>query len=116
MTTFLTSYISDGRYVPFTPTADVAAGSVIVQGELVGVAIQDLPANRPGDLCVDGYVRFPKATGGGSGFAAGTVLYWDAGAQKATSNANGGANKYLGKNPLAAADADASVGVRFHPL
>src|ERR1035437_8426881 len=113
MATFLTSYISDGQYLPYTPSVDVAAGSVIVQGELVGVAIQDLPANRPGDRCVDGYVRFPKSAGV---IAAGTVLYWDAGVQKVTSHANGGANKYLGKNPLAAADADASVGVRFHPL
>ena len=116
MTTFLTSYISDGRYVPYTPSVDVAAGSVIVQGELVGVAVSDLPAGKLGDLCVDGLIKFPKATGNGSGFAAGSLLYWNAGAQVVTTYASAGANKYLGKNPLAAADADASVSVRFNPL
>ena len=116
MANFLTTYVSDGRYVPYTPTVDVAAGDVVVQGELVGVAVSDLPANKLGDLCVDGLVRFPKSTAGGSAITAGSLLYWDAGAKVATTNANGGANKYLGKNPLAAADADASVLVRFHPL
>jgi predicted RecA/RadA family phage recombinase len=109
-------YISDGRYIDYTPAQDVAAGDVIVQGELPGVAVVDIPANTLGALCVDGLVDFAKATGGGTAIAAGTVLYWDATAKRATTSAGGGANKYIGKSALAAADGESVVRVRFNPL
>jgi predicted RecA/RadA family phage recombinase len=89
----------------------VAAGNVVVQGDLVGVAKQPIAANAPGALTVDGVFDFAKATGVGTALAVGTTVYWDDAANVATSTSAG--NKLLGKVVKAAADADATVRVRM---
>ena len=70
------------------PTADVAAGDVVVQGDLVGVARTPIAANTPGSLAIEGVFDFPKATGAGSGIAVGTKVYWDATNKVATATAS----------------------------
>ena len=55
----------------------VAAGDVVVQADLVGVARQPIAANTPGSLAVMGVFDFPKATGADTGIAAGDKVYWD---------------------------------------
>jgi hypothetical protein len=60
----------------------------------------------------EGLFDVPKATGAGSGIAAGTSVYWDATNKVATATATG--NKLMGKTTLVAADADATVRVRLH--
>jgi predicted RecA/RadA family phage recombinase len=107
----LVRYIQDDESVDYIPGADVAAGDVVVQGDLVGVAKLDIAANRLGSLAVEGIFDFPKATAGGSGIAAGTVVYWDATNKQATATSTG--NKQLGRVVLAAADADTTVRVRL---
>ncbi len=107
-----------GDAVDHIPQADVAAGDVVVQGDLVGIAKLDIKAGQRGALAVTGVFAVPKATGAGTGIAAGTKLHWNATAGVATASAdNGGtpptAYPYLGKSILAAADADASVQVRL---
>ena len=102
-------YVQDDEYVDYTPTTDVAAGDVIVQGDLVGVARKPIPANTLGALAVEGVFDFAKATGAGSGIAAGTKVYFDAVNEVATATV--GSNKYLGKTVRAAADADTTVRV-----
>jgi predicted RecA/RadA family phage recombinase len=109
---FTALYVSDDDMVDYTPTADVAAGDVVVQGDLVGVAKKPIPANTAGALAVEGLFDVPKATGAGSGIAAGTSVYWDATNKVATATATG--NKLMGKTVLVAADADATVRVRLH--
>ena len=104
-------FVQEGRAIDYTPTSDVAAGGVVVQGDLVGVARSPIPANAPGSLATAGVFDFPKATGAGSGIAAGTKVYWDATNRVVTATAQG--NTYLGKTTKAAADADASVQVRL---
>lgn len=117
MVQFVARYISDGRYLDYTAGADLAAGDVVVVGELVGVAVQPLAAGQTDGLCVEGVIDFAKATGNGTAIAGGVLLYWDATAKVATTNAGGGANKYIGKSVFAGAtDSAAVVRVRFHPL
>ncbi len=113
---FTARFISDGRYIDYTPSVDVAAGDVVIQGELPGVAVGDIKASALGSLCVDGLVDFAKASGNGTAIGAGVLLYWDASAKVATASAGGGANKYIGKSAQAAGDDDSLVRVRFHPL
>jgi predicted RecA/RadA family phage recombinase len=108
-----TEYVQQGESIDYTPAADVAAGDVIVQGELVGVAKKDIKAHVLGALAVEGVFDFPKATGGGSAITAGSEVYWDDTADQATTNANAGANKLIGKVILDAADADEYVRVRL---
>jgi predicted RecA/RadA family phage recombinase len=84
-------FIHDGNAIDYTPSADIAAGGVVVQGELVGVAKQPIAANALGALAVAGVFDFPKATGGGSAIGAGVNVYWDATNGVATTDPDGGA-------------------------
>ena len=108
-----TKFIQKGDTVDYTPGANVAAGDVVVQGELVGVAKLDIQTGKLGSLAVTGLFDFPKATGAGTGIAAGTRVYWDVAEQVAKADSEAGANKEIGKTVKAAADADALVRVRL---
>jgi predicted RecA/RadA family phage recombinase len=105
------TFVHDGECIDFTPVAAVAAGEVVVQGDLIGVAKQPIAADTPGALAVEGVFDFAKATGGGTGLAAGALAYWDNVAKVATATAAG--NKLLGKVVKAAGDADATVRIRM---
>jgi predicted RecA/RadA family phage recombinase len=109
----LAIFSSEGNVIDYTPSADVAAGDVVVQGDLVGIARTPIAANAPGSLAIEGLFDFPKATGAGSGIAVGTKVYWDATDKQATATAD--TNKYLGKTAKTAADGDATVRVRLIP-
>jgi predicted RecA/RadA family phage recombinase len=105
-------FVHEGACIDYTPTADVAAGDVVVQGDLVGVAKQPIKANQLGALAVEGVFDFAKVTGVGTALAAGATVYWDDAANVATATAAG--NKQIGKVVKAAADADATVRVRMN--
>jgi predicted RecA/RadA family phage recombinase len=107
----ITTFVHEGRAIDYTPTANVAAGDVVVQGDLVGVARSPIPANTPGSLAVSGVFDFPKASGAGTGIGAGVKAYWDATGKVATATAEG--HTYLGKTVQAAADGDTTVRVRL---
>lgn len=103
-------YQNYGHLVDYTPSADVAVGTVVVQGQLVGVAVAPLPAGRKNSIAVKGVFDFPKATGTGTAITAGAKVYWDATNKVVTTAAGtGGVNVYVGKVVLAAADGDALV-------
>lgn len=106
------TFVHEGDFIEHTPGADLAAGEVVVQGELVGVATRPIPANTPGGLAVEGVFDFAKATGVGTAVTAGANVYWNDAANQATTTATG--NKLIGKSVRAAADADATVRVRLN--
>ena len=66
---------SEGKYVACTPATDVAAGEVVPQGDLVGIAPVPIPAGRAGQVAVRGIVRVPKQPG--ISIPVGTTVYWD---------------------------------------
>ena len=107
----MATFVHDGNRVDYTPSSAVVSGDVVVQGELVGVATNPIAASALGSLAVVGVFDFAKATGQGSGIAAGTKVYWDATNKRATATAQG--NTYLGKVVKAAADADETVRVKL---
>jgi len=107
----MATFVHDGNSVDYTPGSAVTAGQVVVQGELVGVAKVDIPANALGALAVVGVFDFPKATGVGTAISAGANCYWNAAAQQATTTATG--NKLIGKCVRAAVDADTTVRIRM---
>lgn len=102
-----------GAAIDHTPAADIAAGDVIVQGELVGVARLDIKANVIGALAVEGVFDFPKAVGASSALPTGSDVFWDEGALEATANSAAGANKQIGRVVRDAVDGDALVRVRL---
>lgn len=72
--------------VDYKPVGAVAAGDVIVQGDLVAIAHLDIPAGKQGALAVGGGVYLVTTD---AGIAAGTKLYWDDAANKVSSVATG---------------------------
>ena len=111
----MATFVHDGSSIDYTPGAAVAAGAVVVQEDLIGIARTPIAPNALGSLAVAGVFDLPKATGAGSAIAAGVVVYWDEAEQVAKTDAEAGANKKLGKTIAAAADADALVRVRLTP-
>ena len=114
-------FVQEGNQIDYTPSADVAAGDVIVLGDLVGVAKQPIAANTPGALAVDGVFDFPKATGAGTAITAGAKVYWDDVDQQASEEGDESASgsdslegtALLGKSVKDATDDDATVRVRL---
>src|SRR5690242_1028293 len=106
-------FIQEGCAVDYTPGADVAAGVVVVQGDLVGVTKRDIKANQLGALVVEGIFDLAKQAGGGVTFAAGAKVYWDDNNNVAVATDGSGANKLAGKAVAAAADGDAVVRTRL---
>jgi len=103
--------IQRGDELDYTPTADVAAGAVVVQEDLVGVACREIKAGQLGALSVTGVYEFPKQTGGGKDIPAGRKVYWDE-TPGIVKKGSGGAT-YLGKAVLTAGEDDETVRVRL---
>ncbi len=106
-----TTFVHNAKAIEFTPTVNISAGQVVVNGDLVGISLGAIAANTPGSLAVDGVFDFPKATGVGTAIALGVLLYWDVANQRATTTAAG--NKLIGKCTRAAVDAASSVRIRL---
>jgi len=106
-------FVQTGNAIDYTPDADVSAGDVVVQNDLVGVAKLDIKADALGALAVTGVFDFPKATGVDTGIDAGLQVYWDEADQEAKTDDETGANKLIGKTVAAAGDDDETVRVRL---
>lgn len=108
-----TRHSSPGGAIDYTPGSAVTAGDVLVLGDVVAVATQDIAANALGALEVSGVFKVPKITGA---LTVGVLVYWDpagdpvsgdAGTGAATGTA--GALKRMGYAALAAGANDAFV-------
>ena len=106
-------FVQEGDAIDYTPGADVAAGDVVVQSDLVGIAKRPITANTLGALAVAGVFDFAKESGGGVTFSTGDKAYWDDTNNVAVTTDGGGANKLLGKAIADAADADSTVRTRL---
>ena len=108
------TFVHDGKSIDYTPGADVAAGAVVVQEDLIGIARTPIAANALGSLAVTGVFDLPKATGESTAIAAGANVYWDVADSEAKVDSESGANKLIGKTIAAAGDDDATVRVRLN--
>ncbi len=102
-------FAHEGAAIDYIPETDVAAGDVVVQGDLVGVARLDMKAGGLGVLAVTGVFDFAKETG--IAYTVGTILYWDDTDNVVTTTTSG--NKLIGKVVRAAATTDPTVRVRL---
>jgi len=106
--------VKNGRYIDYTPDSAVAAGDVVVQGTLVGIAVNDIAAGQLGALCVQGVFDVPKDSSDLS--TIGTALYRDADANPVDGTAGTGAftstatgNVFAGWSLEAAGPTDGTV-------
>jgi len=79
------TFVATGNSVDYTPSADVAAGDVVVQVSLLGIATSNISANDLGALAVSGVFDVPSDS---VAIPAGTQLYWDAASEIATATAS----------------------------
>ena len=107
------SFIHEGKSIDYTPSADVTAGDVVVQGDLIGGAPRSIVSGNLGALQVAGVFDVPKATGGGTDITAGAKLWWNAADSQVEKVVGDPARPYLGKAVRAAATTDATVRVRL---
>ena len=105
-------FVQEGLSIDHTPGSAVTAGDVVVQGELVAVAIRDIAANELGALVVSGVLDFTKKAG--LVVTVGLQLFWDDTANEATDLAAAGANKLIGKAVAAALSGDATTRIRMN--
>ncbi len=104
------TFVSDGEQIDYTPSGDVAAGDVVVQGTLVGVAERDIASGVLGALTVLGIRKFPKHASSSLVITAGAKVYWDIADNEVNLDTG---NPYLGKAVLAAGATDATITVRM---
>ena len=102
-------FVQEGAAVDYTPTEDLVAGTVVVQGELVGFTKHDIKANALGSISVEGVFDVVKDPAGS--ISAGAKVYWDSINLQAVTTATG--NKLIGKAVAEAAASTTSVRVRL---
>ena len=103
------TFVQEGCALDYTPGAAIAAGDVVVQGDLMGVAKRPIAANELGAIEVAGVFDFAKNTN--VAYTVGTILYWDDTNNVVTATATG--NKQIGKVIRAAATTDTTVRMRL---
>ncbi len=106
-------YIHAGKTIDHTPPVDIAAGTVVLMQDMVGVANFDIAANTLGALTIEGVFDFPKEAGIGKMIAPGSSLFWDHSMQVATTDMDSGNNKYLGKSVASASEDDTVVRLKL---
>jgi predicted RecA/RadA family phage recombinase len=102
----MASYLQGDCLLDYTPSAAVAAGDVVLLGDLLTVAPVAIAANKLGAVAIDGVFELPKASGA---ISQGVIVYWDATNLNITTTA--GSNKRAGKAAYAQASGDATVKV-----
>lgn len=80
-----TIFVQEGGSIDYIPPVDTPAGTVVVQGELVGVVRVAIKANKLGALAAEGIFDFPILEG--TDWTEGQLAYWDEGSQIATGEA-----------------------------
>jgi predicted RecA/RadA family phage recombinase len=101
-------FIHDGKAIDFLTDTDIAAGTVVVQGSLVGVTKVDIPAGSLGTIHLVGVYDVEKSN---VAIPIGSKVYWDNTAKKATLNATG--NTQLGIAIIAATAEDSIVRIKL---
>lgn len=74
--------IQNGNAIDYTPSADTAAGSIVILNGLAGAVKTDIPKGKTGALALHGVYNVVK---GSSSFQTGDRVYWDGESSEAVS-------------------------------
>lgn len=103
-----------GYTIPYTPNADVPAGTVVDLGTFVGVVVDAIPANTLGAIhCGWDSPTIRMAKYEGVSFTQGEIAYYDAGTE--TVSKVGYSEGHFGYAAEAAGTGDATVDVKMSP-
>lgn len=75
-----TNYVYEGKTVEYTNSSgsDISSGSPVVIGNLIGIALVDIPDTEAGTIAMEGVFTAPKVSG--AVIAQGEPVIWDASA------------------------------------
>lgn len=57
-----TNYIQEGAVIDYVAGADITSGSVVVAGNIIGVALTDIANTETGSLAISGVFEVPKVS------------------------------------------------------
>lgn len=103
----IATFYKEGKVVDYTPAAAVAAGDIVIIGDIVGVAKLDIAAGERGALALEGIFAVAK---GSTAFDFGAKVYFNAESGVAT---NVETDTLIGVATAAAAASDATVLVKI---
>ena len=103
----MAQFVSHGEMIDYTPVAATSAGTVVVQGDVLGITVNDIAAGALGSLSVEGVWAIEKAA---EAIAVGDKCWWDAANSRVTKT-KGVLTVLAGKAVAAAASGDATVRV-----
>lgn len=106
----MAKFVQRGDSIDYTPVSATTAGTVVVQNDLLGVALTDIAAGGAGALGVDGVFSFDKAA---EAIAIGEKVWWDAANSRVTKT-KGVLTVLAGKAVTAAASGDTTVNVMLN--
>ncbi len=99
-------YRQDGNTIDYKPANDISAGTVVVIGNLVGVANVPIKANSLGSISVQGAYEINKANGA---IVAGDFIYWNDTDKNVTTSASGTSFFGIALRDAASAEGTATV-------
>ena len=89
------TFLHDGDALDYTPAADTAAGTVIVEGDLIGITKHDIAAGERGAMAVTGVFNVPVEDL--EFWSVGQKAYWSSADQWIVNTDLAGSAVYLGK-------------------
>ncbi len=104
------NYVQRGVNLTLPAPADIASGSVVSVGAIIGIAAESALSGADLDIVTLGVFTLPKVSA--LAVAIGDKVYWDATAKLVTNTASG--NALLGVAVAAAADPSGTVNVRLN--
>ncbi len=105
-------FVHQGNNLDIVPATDIDSGSVIISGDLIGIASLPIPADALGSITVTGVFDIRRETGAATPL--GTKLYFDAANNRVSDDDDSGARPYIGMSVQAAADNDPTVRLRLN--
>jgi predicted RecA/RadA family phage recombinase len=81
----MTNYVQEGKIIDFANTSGsaIASGDVVLQGEIIGVAVTNIAATTgTGAVAIKGVFKLPLA--GSLAITAGDAVFWNAGTKTVT--------------------------------
>jgi predicted RecA/RadA family phage recombinase len=107
------NYVQPGNTISLTAPYNRLSGEGAKVGSIFGVACGDVLSTIVGEFAVVGVFDLARATGAGSAWTEGALIYWDDSAKVVTEHSTGNTLIGVGILPLPA-DSDAAGRVRLN--
>ena len=105
----IAKFVQIGDTIDYRPATDVAAGDLVIRGEIIGVAKLDIPANTLGAISLTGIYDVEKIN---VAIDMGEKVYWDATTKKITSFPTDNTEIGICVQPAEASDTTARIRIK----